>query len=65
MGRGKRQGQTLMRGDSGQVLVEYALVIAVLTIPMMGGMYAIEKATWAAYENVTGELLNYAARNGT
>jgi Flp pilus assembly pilin Flp len=59
------QNATLVRSDSGAVLVEYALVIALLSIGMLGGMRAIEYATLTAYNYVTSELMNYAERNGS
>jgi Flp pilus assembly pilin Flp len=53
-----------MLDEHGAVLVEYALVLALLSLAFMGGMSAIEVATSAAYTYVTGELLDYAERNG-
>lgn len=55
---------TPKRNDSGAVLVEYALVLALLSLAFMSGMAALEHAISAAYTYVTSELLNYAERNG-
>jgi Flp pilus assembly pilin Flp len=53
-----------MRDESGAVLVEYALVLALLSFVFMGGMYAVEKATSISLGNAQNELTNYGLRNG-
>jgi Flp pilus assembly pilin Flp len=50
--------------ESGTVLVEYALVLALLSFAFLGGMKVVGLATSAASTNVTGELLHYAERDG-
>lgn len=50
--------------ESGNVLVEYALVLSLLSFAFMGGVYAIESTTSTILTNVQTELLNYGLRNG-
>ena len=51
--------------ESGNVLVEYALVLSLLSLAFMGGMLAVETATSTALNTVQTELLNYGLRNGS
>jgi Flp pilus assembly pilin Flp len=60
----KPQAGDVMRSDDGGVLVEYALLLALLSLPLFAALVAIEGATVNAYSNVTTELLYYAERNG-
>jgi Flp pilus assembly pilin Flp len=47
------------------VLVEYALVLALVSICFIVGLKAIEVAANTALTYVGKELLNYALRNGS
>ncbi len=51
--------------ENGAVLVEYALVLALLSFGFIAGMYVIDGATATALTNVQAELLNYGLRNGS
>jgi Flp pilus assembly pilin Flp len=53
-----------LRDESGSVMVEYGLVLALLSFAFMGGMFFIERTTSSSLNFVQGELLNYGLRNG-
>jgi Flp pilus assembly pilin Flp len=47
--------------DSGAVLVEYALVLALLSFAFVGGMELVEQATFSALVYFENELHSYAS----
>jgi Flp pilus assembly pilin Flp len=55
----------LMRDESGSVMVEYALVLSLLSLAFISGMRFIDYQVSAALSFVQGELIYYALRNGS
>lgn len=55
----------VLSDESGAVLAEYALVLALLSIPFMIGMKLVENATAQALLSVQGSMLNYGTRLGS
>ncbi len=53
-----------IRDEHGSVMVEYALVLSLLSFAFMGGMVAVGIATSAALTNTQTELTQYGLRNG-
>lgn len=53
-----------LRDESGSVMVEYGLVLALLSFAFMGGMYLLESMTSSSLIFVQTELTNYGLRNG-
>lgn len=51
-----------MRDASGTVIVEYGLVLALLSVGFILGMTAIDTVTNAALVNVQNELIEYGLR---
>jgi Flp pilus assembly pilin Flp len=54
----------ILRSEEGNVLVEYALVLSLLSFAFIAGMLAIETAASSALTNVQSELLNFQLQNG-
>ncbi len=54
----------LVRDEAGTVMVEYALVLSLLSFAFIGGMFSIESATSSVLGKVQYEVLQYALRNG-
>jgi Flp pilus assembly pilin Flp len=50
---------------NGNTLVEYAMVMSLLSVAMLSGMSAIGTAAASALSNVESELLNYGIRNNS
>jgi Flp pilus assembly pilin Flp len=50
--------------ESGTVIVEYGLVLALLSVGFILGMTTIDLVTNAALTNAQLELQNYGLRNG-
>jgi Flp pilus assembly pilin Flp len=48
--------------EDGSVMVEYGLVLALLSFAFMGGMAAVTGATHAAQLNLQSQLLSYGLR---
>jgi Flp pilus assembly pilin Flp len=51
--------------DTGSVLVEYALVLSLLSITFMAGMRLVEGAAFAALTTLGSGLISYGTRVGT
>jgi Flp pilus assembly pilin Flp len=51
------------RDESGTVLVEYALVLALLSFALIGGMTFMENRCFVTLSNFQNELTNYSLRN--
>jgi Flp pilus assembly pilin Flp len=52
------------RDERGAVLVEYALVLALLSVGFISGMEAIETAAATTLNNASAELTQYGLRSG-
>jgi Flp pilus assembly pilin Flp len=52
------------RDENGSVMVEYGLVLALLSFAFMGGMFVIESTTSTSLSYLQNELLSYGLRNG-
>ena len=50
---------SILRDESGNVLVEYALVLSLLSLAFIAGMLAVEKAANAALTGVQSGLCEF------
>jgi Flp pilus assembly pilin Flp len=50
--------------ESGTVMVEYALVLGLLSLAFIAGMFAIEGATNSTFSNLQNKLIDYGLRDG-
>lgn len=55
----------ILRDESGAVLVEYALVLALLSFAFIGGMIFIESTVSNTLFYVQQEFQNYGLRNNS
>lgn len=51
----------LHRGDSGQDLIEYALIAALIALAATVGMGSVAKAINTAFSSIGTKLTNYAS----
>jgi len=51
----------LHRGDSGQDLIEYALIAALIALAATVGMGSVAKAVNTAFSSIGQKLQNYAS----
>jgi len=51
--------------ESGTVMVEYALVLSLLSLGFIAGMFTIEQATNSTLLKLQSELIDYGLRNGS
>jgi Flp pilus assembly pilin Flp len=52
------------RDEQGAVMVEYALVLALLSLAVVSGMKAIETAAATTLNSTSSELTQYGLRSG-
>jgi Flp pilus assembly pilin Flp len=50
--------------ESGSVMVEYALVLALLSVAFIAGLFTVEATTDSVFTNMQQEMIHYGLRDG-
>lgn len=50
--------------ESGSVMVEYALVLALLSVAFIAGLFTVEATTDSVFTTMQREMIHYGLRDG-